>query len=273
MNVLSKLARTTSGNFVAPQLSLAPRLSLVPPARVSSAPDPLKKALLWSVTGHLLIVVGFLFGPGLFESPTIAAPLEFDVSYVELSALETMLPKKQGPETEAHLSVAPPSVEHNSAPVEEKLVSLSQKKSKPQVKKEAPQPKTAAQPQQNTAPASDASGILSATTVAGVANGVDTVEKARVSYHDMVATLLARAKRYPERAVRKHITGSGILRVKIANEGSVVSVEVVDSTESPILDEELLRMVARAAPFPAFPQGMTSTHVALLVPVSFRLDN
>lgn len=275
---MSKLARTTSGNFVAPQLSLAPRLSLVPPARVSSAPDPLKKALLWSVTGHLLIVVGLLFGPGLFESPPIAAPLvaaplEFDVSYVELSALETMLPKKQGPETEAHLSVAPPSVEHNSAPVEEKLVSLSQKKSKPQVKKEAPQPKTAAPPQQNTAPASDASGVLSATTVAGVANGVDTVEKARVSYHDMVATLLARAKRYPERAVRNHITGSGILRVKIANEGSVVSVEVVDSTESPILDEELLRMVARAAPFPAFPQGMTSTHVALLVPVSFRLDN
>lgn len=265
MNVLSKLARTTSGNFVAPQLSLAPRLSLVPPARVPSAPDPLKKALLWSVTGHLLIVVGLLFGPGLFESPPVAAPLEFDVSYVELSALETMLPKKQGPETEAHLSVAPPSVEHNSAPVEEKPVSLSQKKSKPQVKKEAPQPKTA--------PASDASGVLSATTVAGVANGVDTVEKARVSYHDMVATLLARAKRYPERAVRNHITGSGILRVKIANEGSVVSVEVVDSTESPILDEELHRMVARAAPFPAFPQGMTSTHVALLVPVSFRLDN
>ncbi len=262
MNVLSKLALITSGDFVAPQLSL------VPPVPVPSAPDPLKKALLWSVTGHLLIVLGFLFGPGLFESTPTAAPLEFDVSYVELSALETMLPKKQGPETEAHLSVAPPP-----SVVEEKPVSLSPKKSKPQVKKESPQPKTAAQPQQNTAPASDASAAPSATTVAGVANGVDTVEKARVSYHDMVATLLARAKRYPERAVRNHITGSGTLRVKIAPEGSVVSVEVVDSTESPILDEELHRMVERASPFPAFPQGMTTTHVALLVPVSFRLDN
>ena len=267
MSVLSKLARSTSGTFVAPQLSLAP------PARVPSAPDPLKKALLWSITGHLLIVLGFLFGPGFFESPPIAAPLEFDVSYVELSALETMIPKKQGPETGAHISVVPPSVEHKPAPVEEKPVSLSQKKSRPQVKEEAPQPKTDAQPQQNTAPTADASGVLSAKTVAGVANGIDTVEKARVSYHDMVATLLARAKRYPERAVRNHITGSGILRVKIANEGSVVSVEVVDSTESPILDEELHRMVERASPFPAFPQGMTTTHVALLVPVSFRLDN
>jgi protein TonB len=262
MHVLSKSALITSGDFVAPQLSL------VPPVPVASAPDPLKKALLWSVTGHLLIVFGFLFGPGLLESTPTAAPLEFDVSYVELSALETMLPKKQGPEAEAHLSVAPPPL-----PVEEKPISLSPKKSKPQVKKEAPQPKTAAQPQPNAAPASDASAAPSATTVAGVANGSDTVEKARVSYHDMVATLLARAKRYPERAVRNHITGSGTLRVKIAPEGSVVSVEVVDSTESPILDEELHRMVERASPFPAFPQGMTTTHVALLVPVSFRLEN
>jgi protein TonB len=262
MNVLLKSALSSSGDFVAPQLVL------VPPLRVPPAPDPLKKALLWSVTGHLLIVLGFLFGPGLFQSPSTAAPLEFDVSYVELSALETMFPKKQGPEAEARSSAAPPP-----SPVEEKAVSLSPKKSKPQVKKEAPQPKTAAQPQQNTASASDASAAPAATIVEGVANGSDTVEKARVSYHDMVATLLARAKRYPERAVRNHITGSGTLRVKIAREGSVVSVEVVDSTESPILDEELHRMVERASPFPAFPQGMTTTDVALLVPVSFRLEN
>jgi len=120
--------------------------------------------------------------------------------------------------------------------------------------------------------ASDPSAAPSAKTIAGVANGVEGLEKARVSYQDMIATLLARAKRYPERAVRNRITGNGTLRLMIAPEGSVVKVEIVSSTQSPILDEELHRMVERAAPFPAFPAGMTQSQVALLVPVAFRLE-
>jgi protein TonB len=89
----------------------------------------------------------------------------------------------------------------------------------------------------------------------------------------MVATRLARAKRYPDRAVRNRITGNGVLRLQIAAEGSVVSVEVVSSTQSPILDDELHRMVERAGPFPAFPPDMEMNKIALLVPVSFRLDS
>ena len=89
----------------------------------------------------------------------------------------------------------------------------------------------------------------------------------------MVATLLAKAKRYPERAVRAHVVGSGALRLTLSSKGDVEKVEVATSTQSNILDDELLRMVERAAPFPSFPSEMTQSDVTMLVPVSFRLEN
>ncbi len=206
----------------------------------------------------------------LFDSAPTASPLTIDVTFVELSALETQLPKSQGPETQTTAAVVQPPP---PPPPQEKPISLSPKKLKPEAKKVVEKPKAETKPQQNASSATNSSSVPSATTIAGVANGVDGLEKARVSYQDMVATLLARAKRYPERAVRNHITGNGTLRLKIAPEGSVVSVEIVTSTQSPILDEELHRMVERASPFPAFPSGMTQSQVALLVPVAFRLEN
>jgi protein TonB len=89
----------------------------------------------------------------------------------------------------------------------------------------------------------------------------------------MVATLLAKAKRYPERAVRGHVTGSGAVRLTILSDGSVKHVGVATSTQSSLLDEELFRMVERAAPFPSFPSEMQQSDVTVLVPVSFRLEN
>jgi protein TonB len=112
-----------------------------------------------------------------------------------------------------------------------------------------------------------------ASGAASIGGANDAVSKARVSYQDLIATKLARAKRYPDRAVRNRITGSGVIRLKIDPTGDVVGAEVTTSTQSSILDEELLRMVDRAAPFPAFPAAMSQSQLALLVPVSFRLEN
>jgi protein TonB len=94
----------------------------------------------------------------------------------------------------------------------------------------------------------------------------------RISYQDMVATRLARAKRYPERALRRHMTGEGRIRIVIAADGEVTDFQVVSSTNSEILDAELAAMVDRAAPFPPFPNDMTKTTLAVVVPVAFRLE-
>ncbi len=107
---------------------------------------------------------------------------------------------------------------------------------------------------------------------ATAANG-DPSEPARISYQDMVTTLIARAKRYPEHALRRHTTGDGIIRIKISSGGSLTDLEIIRSTDSPILDEELKDMVHRAAPFPVFPHDLRKNSLALTVPVSFQLKN
>jgi protein TonB len=188
-----------------------------------------------------------------------------DVTLVELSAFDTVLSPPQLPQQEpkARAVIAPP-VEHRvqvrQPKREEKRIEV----------KDPPRLKTAPKPHADTAEAAAPSTTTSAASLGG---GNDVTQKARISYHHMVATLLAKAKRYPERAVRGHVTGSGSVRLTISAAGSVKSLEVATSTQSTILDDELLRMVERAAPFPSFPSDMTQSDVTLLVPVSFRLES
>lgn len=127
--------------------------------------------------------------------------------------------------------------------------------------------------QKQSAPSYDnTESTIQSSQAATAANG-DPSEPARISYQDMVATLIARAKRYPEHALRRHTTGDGIIRIKISSGGSLTDLEIIRSTDSPILDEELKDMVHRAAPFPAFPNDLRKNSLALTVPVSFQLKN
>lgn len=256
----------SSATAIAFDVNESRQLSLAHPPALKPPPDPLKKALLLSVGGHVVVALAFLAGSFFSDPAAAVAPLEIDVTFVELSALETQLPKSGG---EAAPSVSPVVAK----PTEEKPVSVAPKKPQVEKKKIDEKPKSSSQAPQ-TQPAASSAGVGGGPSVPnGVSNGVEGLEKARLNYQDMVATMLARAKRYPERAVRNRITGSGTLRVKINPQGEVLSSEVVTSTQSVILDDELQRMVERAAPFPAFPPDMVMSQVALLVPVSFRLEN
>jgi protein TonB len=99
-----------------------------------------------------------------------------------------------------------------------------------------------------------------------------SIEKARINYQDMVASLLARTKRYPERALRRRTTGDAAIRIEIAADGSLSAFNIIRSTDSPILDEELKAMVDRAAPFPPFPPDLRKSSLALIVPITFKID-
>ncbi len=221
------------------------------------------QAIIASGLGHLLLALGVLYGPLLFASAPSARPLPIDVTVVDISELETVVPPLAVPrndEPKARAIIPPPpsltSKPEQSAPREEPKVERAKVVQRVSVPREVVPP----------AAAPVTSGAAS------IGGGSDAVEKARVNYQDMVASMLARAKRYPERAVRHHVTGRGVIRLKLDAAGAVVSAEVATSTQSSILDEELLRMVERAAPFPAFPPTMSHSHVALLVPVAFRLE-
>jgi len=222
-------------------------------------------ALMVSLLLHLLLLCGGALAYWLTVPAPVVGPRAIDVTLVELSAFDTVLPPPQLPhqEPKARAVIPPPEEQRVERTQQRKQESLRKARDTVVVKRE-PQPQT-----------SDATNAASAATnsAATIGGGNEATHKARVSYHHMVATLLAQAKRYPERAVRSHVTGSGSVRLTIVASGAVEKVEVATSTQSNVLDDELLRMVDRAAPFPSFPSEMNQSEVTLLVPVSFRLEN
>ena len=181
--------------------------------------------------------------------------LVIPIFLVPLSALETNLPQRVVQEQKS--LPAPMQVPTHSLPKQPMTRIVAQ----------------AIKAQKQSSPSyGDTESTTQSSQAATAANG-DPSEPARISYQDMVTTLIARAKRYPEHALRRHTTGDGIIRIKISSGGSLTDLEILRSTDSPILDEELKDMVHRAAPFPAFPNDLRKNSLALTVPVSFQLKN
>lgn len=236
----------------------------------------LTRSTLISVLLHLSLVAIALAINYWPRSEVIGTPVEtvMDVSIIPLSALETLLPKgapvPPAPQvTEPEAPAPPPQKPDEVRPtvdVNKKIVMPTKRAPKPSAKVTAPQKQ-----------ATDASSQASSATASqplGVANGeAASLEQARISYQDMVATLLARAKRYPERALKRRMTGEGSIRLEISQDGSLASFQIIRSTEMPILDDELRAMVDRAAPFPAFPNDLRKNRLALVVPIAFRLES
>lgn len=225
--------------------------------RAASRKDS-QRGLLLSGLLHMGIGLAawILISSNVNLSESSAARL-YDIEFVPLSSLETVLPKGVPPQKASEQNVLKPE---NSPP---KINSYSP----PRI----PATRTSTRVQETANPVAAASPGSNAPP--GVPNGDSTtLEQARVNYQDMVASLLARAKRYPERALRRRMTGDGTIRIEISSDGSLAEFNIVESTDSPILDEELKAMVDRAAPFPAFPPDLRRQSLALVVPITFRLD-
>ncbi|MEZ4406262.1 MAG: energy transducer TonB [Polyangiales bacterium] len=91
-------------------------------------------------------------------------------------------------------------------------------------------------------------------------------------YLAQVESRVRRHTRYPEMAVQLGLEGTVRVRVTVNPDGSLAGAPRVDeSSGHDLLDEEALRIVARAAPFPAI-AGRRSA-VRIYVPVRFHLDD
>lgn len=206
-----------------------------------------------------LAVVGWRLVTSPSSAPPTAAARLYDIEVVPLSALETNLAK----------GVVAPKPPEATKPEPDKTRPIERVKVTTAVSSQSRRPDNSTQP-------SSARAVIPAesTQRLGSPDGdAASVEKARINYQDMVASLLARAKRYPERALRRRMTGDATIRIEIAADGSLSEFHILRSTDSPILDEELKAMVDRAAPFPPFPIDLRKQSLALVVPVTFKLDS
>ena len=82
---------------------------------------------------------------------------------------------------------------------------------------------------------------------------------------------LQRFKRYPEAAERRGIKGVTIVRFTVDRSGQLVASEVLQSSGSPILDEEALALLKRASPFPAPPDGIPDALLENNMAVEFEM--
>ncbi len=244
-----------------------------------------RKTLCASVGFHLVgLVAGWLvlhtYFPAKQEVLLPQAPEYFDISIVPLSAFETVLPK--GAPVEKSVEASPiPEKETPPEPVKEKpqppevvvpkkkLESPKQAKQKPEQK---PEQKIASGPPASSVAPALVSNAQSPGQQPGFVNGTGpSNEKARLNYQEAVASLLARAKRYPERALRRGVTGEATIRIEIRADGSLAGFEILRSAGASVLDEELRSMVDRASPFPSFPGDLQRQSLALVVPVAFTI--
>ena len=91
------------------------------------------------------------------------------------------------------------------------------------------------------------------------------------SWESLLLKRLQQFKSYPPRARSKSEQGVVLLAFSIDRNGHVVSRHIVRGSGYTDLDDEVLAMVERAQPMPAFPASMTEARLDLTVPIRFSL--
>ena len=82
---------------------------------------------------------------------------------------------------------------------------------------------------------------------------------------------LQQYKRYPSDAQQRGEEGVVQLAFSVDRTGHVLSRRIVQSSGHADLDEEVMSMIDRAQPLPAFPPSMTQNRIDLTVPIRFTL--
>ncbi|MEH6564084.1 MAG: energy transducer TonB [Halopseudomonas sp.] len=114
---------------------------------------------------------------------------------------------------------------------------------------------------------------LKQSTGSGNASTTGGQSSATKSYYSMLASQLARNKRYPSASRRRGEEGVATLFFVVARDGSVSQASIRTSSGSRRLDEAVLDMLKRATPLPAFNADMSEQQLTIVIPVEFKLNN
>jgi len=177
-------------------------------------------------------------------------------------------PETPKPLEEAKVEPPPPApdvITNVIPPPAEKPIEHKKEPVKPQTedRKKPPAPRTTAPVRVQTraqAAASPRLGISSAEANA-----------AQASWRDLLIAHLQRNKRYPSAAQSRHDQGTVVLSFSMDRNGRVLARHIARSSGVSELDEEVLSMIQRAQPLPAFPPSMTQARMDLTVPIKFSL--
>jgi periplasmic protein TonB len=105
-------------------------------------------------------------------------------------------------------------------------------------------------------------------TAQQVKGGAPRVEP---SWQTSLVQRLQRFKRYPPAAQARNEQGVVLLSFSLDRTGHVLSHSIAHSSGYADLDNEVMSMIMRAEPLPAFPESMTQARLDLTVPIRFSL--
>ena len=199
-------------------------------------------SLLASLLLHALLVLGL---PDV-RAAVVLPPAALELSFASLGQ------RHVSPELENKKPAPPPSVDKEAAvkkPLAEKAPVEAPPTGAAVLQPSPPRP---------SPPASEAVAAARAS-------------RHRALYEQTLAGWIARHKNYPEIARRRGVTGSGLLRVRIARDGRLLEQSIEQSTGSALLDRAAADMLDRAAPLPPVPETLPAGDYEFLLPVEYRL--
>jgi protein TonB len=218
------------------------------------------------LAGHAALIASYLMlRPPLMQgSPELPAVL-IDLAPVSVGPVseQDLAP---GPEMEEALP--PPEPEVMQPPPDMPVVAAApiepvKPKPKQEVKREQKKPPA---PRTTAPPRSEANAATTSAARVGVPSASEIA-----SWRSEVSAHLQRYKQYPSGARAQREEGVASVAFSVDRNGHVLTRQIVRSSGFPDLDQEVLSMLQRAQPLPAFPPSMTQSRVDLTVPIRFSL--
>jgi protein TonB len=249
-------------------------------------------ALFVSVTVHIL-VFGALNG---------IRPLEVGPRSVLAMTVRNIVEQAQEAKKATPIDVSPPKIITHLKP---KHVEAAMPAPAPEAPKEAPQPDTqpssgepapdpaigTTEPEHGTGPSVGTGEMRSGSAPNPMAEAIEALHSAPAGagsggsggspgigdlrgYQRGIYTAVNAGRRYPPDARRLGLEGRAVLSVRIDRHGRLVRKPViVESTKHAALDEEALRMVEAAAPFPPLPESYDKADADFMIPIKFKLND
>jgi protein TonB len=218
------------------------------------------------LAAHLGLAAAYV----LLRSQDAQGSLEAPAIIIELAPLAVAPASNQdiAPGPEMQEALPPPEPEVIKPPPTEDAVTAAPveppKPKPPEVKREQRKPPA---PRTTAAPRSERDAPKPAAPQPGSA----AASAAMASWRDALVAHLQRYKQYPSSATAAREEGVVSLGFSMDRNGHVLSRHIARSSGFADLDGEVLSMIQRAQPLPAFPPSMTQSRIDLTVPIRFSL--
>jgi len=102
---------------------------------------------------------------------------------------------------------------------------------------------------------------------------LDTKDKRYVSYATLIKGRIGSQWKYPSAARDRLIEGEVMVLFSLVREGKVIEIRVIDPSGYAVLDEEAVRAIKAAAPFPPFPDQVTVKRLNIQANFDYRLTD